>query len=182
MDCLMPGFPVHHQLPELTQTYVRWVGDAIQPCHSLSFHSSPAFNLSQSFQMNLFFASSGQRTGVSASASVLPMNIQDWFPLGLTGWISLLSKRILVILKKQFKWNQSMTGVGWSENRIRYCVWRQLFRMLLQRNMAVVGGINRIKISGFFFLLISFGCAGSSLLSGLFSCCSKWGLLCSFSD
>ena len=181
MDCLVPGFPVHHQLLELTQTYVCWVGDAIQPCPSLSFPSSPAFNLSQSFQMNLFFTSSGQRIGVSASASVLPMNIQDWFPLGLTGWISLLSKRILVILKEQFKWNQSMTGVGWSENRIGYRVWR-LFRMLLQRDTAVVGGINGIKISRFFFSLISFGYAGSSSLSGLFSHCSKWGLLCSFSD
>ena len=44
------------------------------------------------FQMSQFFASGGQSYGVSASASVLPMNIQDWFPLGWTGWISLLSK------------------------------------------------------------------------------------------
>ena len=48
-----------------------------------------------SFQMSQFFTSGGQRIGVSASASVLPMNIQDWFPLGLTGWISLLSKGLL---------------------------------------------------------------------------------------
>ena len=47
---------------------------------------------SGSFQMSQFFASGGQSIGVSASASVLPMNIQDWFPLGWTGWISLLSK------------------------------------------------------------------------------------------
>ena len=46
MDCTMPGFPVHHQLPEPTQTHVHWVGDAIQPSHSLS-PPSPAFNLSQ---------------------------------------------------------------------------------------------------------------------------------------
>ena len=45
-----------------------------------------------SFQMGQFFASGSQSIGVSASASVLPMNIQDWFPLGLTSWISLLSK------------------------------------------------------------------------------------------
>ena len=44
------------------------------------------------FQMSQFFASGGQSIGVSASASVLPMNIQDWFPLGWTGWISLQSK------------------------------------------------------------------------------------------
>ena len=47
---------------------------------------------SGSYPMNQFFASGGQSIGVSASASVLPTNIQDWFPLGLTGWISLLSK------------------------------------------------------------------------------------------
>ena len=47
MDCSTPGFPVHHQLPEPTQTHVHWVGDAIQPSHPLSFPSPPAFNLSQ---------------------------------------------------------------------------------------------------------------------------------------
>ena len=46
MDCSTPGLPVHHQLPEFTQTHVHWVGDAIQPSHPLSF-PSPAFNLSQ---------------------------------------------------------------------------------------------------------------------------------------
>ena len=47
MDCSTPGFPVHHQLPELTQTHVRRVGDAIQPSHLLSSPSPPAVNLSQ---------------------------------------------------------------------------------------------------------------------------------------
>ena len=46
MDCSVPGLPVHHQLPELTQTHVQWVGDAIQPSHPLS-SPSPALNLSQ---------------------------------------------------------------------------------------------------------------------------------------
>ena len=50
------------------------------------------FPASVSFPMSQFFASGGQSIGVSASASVLPMNIQDWFPLGQTGWISLQSK------------------------------------------------------------------------------------------
>ena len=56
--------------------------------------SSPlqSFPASGSFKMNQLFASSGQSIGVSPSTSVLPMNIQDWFPLGLTGWISLQSK------------------------------------------------------------------------------------------
>ena len=53
-----------------------------------------SFPASGSFQMSQFFASGGHSIGVSASASVLPMNIQDWFPLGWTGWISLQSKRL----------------------------------------------------------------------------------------
>ena len=47
MDCFTPGFPVHHQLPEFTQTHVHWVSDAIQPSHPLSSPSPPAFHLSQ---------------------------------------------------------------------------------------------------------------------------------------
>ena len=97
MDCSTPGFHVHHQLPEPTQTHVHWVGDAIQPSHPLSSSSPPALNLSQQqglFQMSRFFTSGGKSIGVSALTSVLPMNIQDWFPLGWTGWISLQSKRL----------------------------------------------------------------------------------------
>ena len=47
MDCSMPGFPVHNQLPEFTQTHVHWISDVIQPSHPLSSPSPPAFNLSQ---------------------------------------------------------------------------------------------------------------------------------------
>ena len=47
MECSTPGFPVHHELPEFTQTHVHWIEDAIQPPHPLSFPSPPAFNLSQ---------------------------------------------------------------------------------------------------------------------------------------
>ena len=57
-----------------------------------------SFPASGSFQMSQFFASGGQSIGVSASASVLPMNIQDWFPLGWTGWIPLQSKGISRVL------------------------------------------------------------------------------------
>ena len=93
-DCSMPGFPVHHQLPELAQTHVHRVSDAIQPSHSLSSPSPPAFNLSQhqSLPMSQFFASGRQSIGASASASVHPVNIQDSIPLGLTDLISLQSK------------------------------------------------------------------------------------------
>ena len=70
-----------------------------QWCHSTILSSVvpfssclQSFQASGSFPMSQFFASGGQSIGVSASASVLPMNIQDWFPLGLTGWICLQSK------------------------------------------------------------------------------------------
>ena len=94
MDCSMPGLPVHHQLPEFTQTHVHWVSNAIQPSHPLPSPSPPTLNLSQHLplQMSQLFASGGQSIGVSASTSVLPVNTQDWSPLGWTGWISLQSK------------------------------------------------------------------------------------------
>ena len=93
MDSSTPGLPVHHQLLEFTQTHVHLVGDAIQPSHPLS-SPSPAFNLSQ--HLGLFNESvlhiRWPKYGVSALASVLSMNIQDWFPLGWTGWISLQTR------------------------------------------------------------------------------------------
>ena len=94
MNCSTPGLPVYHQLPEFTQTHFHWVGDAIQPSHPVLPFSSclQSFPASGSFPVSQFFASGGQSIGVSALASVLPMNIQDWFPLGWTGWISLQSK------------------------------------------------------------------------------------------
>ena len=79
MDCSSPGPPVHHQIPEITQTYIQCVGDAIQPTHSLSSPSPPAFSLSQhqNLPVSQFFTSGGQSIGVSALTSVLPMNIQN---------------------------------------------------------------------------------------------------------
>ena len=100
-DRSTPGLPVLHHLPELAQTHVHWVGDAIQPSCSLSSPSPPAFNLSQHqglFLMSWLFASGGQSIGASLSASVLAMNIQGWFPLGLTGWIFLQSKGLSGVL------------------------------------------------------------------------------------
>ena len=88
MDCSTSGLPVHHQLPEFTQTHVHWVGDAIQPYHPLSSPSSPAFNLSQHQGLFQWVSPLHQQ---ARSASVLPISSQGWFPLGLTGFISLLS-------------------------------------------------------------------------------------------
>ena len=98
MDCSTPVFPVHHQLPELAQTHVHWVGDAIQPSHPLLPPSPPALNLSQHQGLFQWVGSSHQ------VAKVLELQLQrqsfqwifrifQWiFPLGLTGWISLQSK------------------------------------------------------------------------------------------
>ena len=83
-DCNTPGLPVHHQLPEFAQTHVHRVSDAIQPSLPLSSPSPTvpfsyrlqSFPASGSFPMNQFFSSDGQSIGASASASVLPVNIQ----------------------------------------------------------------------------------------------------------
>ena len=77
VDCSAPGFPVHHQLLELTQTHVHQVSDAIQHlilCHPLS-SCLQSFPASGSFSVSQFFTLGGQSIGVSVSASVLPMNI-----------------------------------------------------------------------------------------------------------
>ena len=94
MDCSTPSFPVFDHLPEFVQTHVHWVGDAIQSAHPFlpPFLLPSIFSASGSFPMSWLFASGGPSIGASASASVLPMNIQDWFPLELTGLISLQSK------------------------------------------------------------------------------------------
>ena len=99
MDYSTSDFPAHHQLLKFTQTHVHWVGDAIQPSHPLLSFSSCLQSLlaSGSSQMSQLFTSGGQITGVSASASVLPVNIQDWSPLGWTDWISLQSKGLSII-------------------------------------------------------------------------------------
>ena len=111
MDCTTPGLPVHHQLLELVQTHIHWVSNAIQPSHPLSSPSPPAFNLSQHQSLFQWVRSShwvAKSIGVSASASVLPMNIQNWFPLRLTCLISLQSKglsrvfSITTVQKNQF--------------------------------------------------------------------------------
>ena len=111
MNHSMPGLPVHHQLPEFTQTHAHWIGDAIQPSHPLSSPSLPTFNLPQHQGLFQWVSSSHQVAKVmevSASTLVLPMNIQDWFPLGWTGWISLQSKGLsrvfsnITVQKHQF--------------------------------------------------------------------------------
>ena len=86
MNQSLPGLPVHHQLPEFTQTHIHRVGDAIQPSQPLSSPSPPAPNPSQhqSFPISKLFTWGGQSIGVSTLASFLPKNTQDSSPLEWT--------------------------------------------------------------------------------------------------
>ena len=93
MDCSMLGSPVHHQLPEPTQTHVHRIGDAIQPSHPLSCPSPPAFNLAQHQGLFQWVNSSHHVAKVlELQHQSFQLNIQDWSPLGLTGLISSQSK------------------------------------------------------------------------------------------
>ena len=114
MNHSMPGLSIYHQLPESTQIHVHWFGDAIQPSHSVIPFSCPqSCPASGSFQMSQLFATGVQSIGFSASASVLPMNTQDWYPLGWTGWTSLQSKGLsrvfsnTTVQNHQFFWRSA---------------------------------------------------------------------------
>ena len=95
MNHSTPALPVHHQLPEFTQTHVHRVSDAIQPSHPLSSPSPPAPNPSQHqslFQGVISSHEVAKVTGVSALASFLPKKSQGWSPSEWPGWIFLQSK------------------------------------------------------------------------------------------
>ena len=94
MNRSMPGLPVHHKLQESTQTHVHWVSDAIQPSYPLSSPSPPASNPSQHQGLFQWVNSSHEVAKVLEFQLQhhLPMNTQDWPPLGWTGWISLQSR------------------------------------------------------------------------------------------
>ena len=92
MNRSTPGLPVHHQLPEFTQTHIHRVSDAIQPS-VVPFSSCPqSLPASESFPMSQPFASGDQSTGASALAPFLPKKSQGSSPSEWTGWISLQSK------------------------------------------------------------------------------------------
>ena len=124
MNCSTPGFPVHHQFPEPAQTMS--IESAMPPNHLILCH--PLLLATSIFPMSQFFTSDGQTIGVSASASVLQMNIQDrhGFPLGLTGLI-LQSKGLSIVFsnttvqKHQFfgaqisLWSNSYIHTWWLE-------------------------------------------------------------------
>ena len=94
MNRSMPGLPVHHHLPEFTQTHIHQVHDAIQPIHpgsSLLLLPLILPNI-RVFPMSQLFTWGGQSTGASALVSFLPKESQGWSPSEWTGWISLQSK------------------------------------------------------------------------------------------
>ena len=96
MDCSTPGLPVHCQLPDFTQTHVHWVGDASDASHFIHYHLllllPSIFPSIRVFSNKSALCIRWPSIGVSASTSVLPMNTQDWLPLGWASWISLQSK------------------------------------------------------------------------------------------
>ena len=89
MNRSTPGLPVHHQGLEFTQTHVHRVSDAIPPSHPLSSPSPPSIRV---FSNESTLPIRWPKYWSFSSASVLPMNTQDWSPLGWTAWISLQSK------------------------------------------------------------------------------------------
>ena len=122
-DCSMPGLPVLYCPPGFALTHVHWVGDAIQPSHLLLplLLLSSIFTSIRAFSNESVLCIKWQNIGASASASVLPMNNQCWFPLGLTGFI-LLSKglsRVFVNLTLSncvifLKWEMKILIKLWS--------------------------------------------------------------------
>ena len=117
MNHSMPGLPVHHKLPEFTQTHAHQGGDAIQTSHPLSSPSPPAPNPSQHhglFQQVNSSHEVAQSIGVSASASVLPMDTQDLSPLRWTGWISLQAKGLSRVFSNTIVQKNQLSGAQFS--------------------------------------------------------------------
>ena len=127
-----PGLPVHHQLPEFTQTQVHPVGDTIQPSHPLSSPSTPAPNPSQhqSFPMSQLFEWGGQSIEVSALASVLPNTTQDWSPLEWTGWISLQSKGLSRVFSNTTVQKHQFFGTQLSSQSNSWWKWKRRVKKL----------------------------------------------------
>ena len=111
MDCRMLTSDLHYHL-ELVQTNVHWVNDAIKISHPLLPPSPLALSFSQDQGLFQWVGSLHQwsNSGASASVSVLPMNSQGWFPLGLTTLISLLSKGLLRVFSSTAIWKHQFFG------------------------------------------------------------------------
>ena len=123
MDSSMPGFPVHYQLPEPTQTHVYWVGDAIQPPHPLSSPSPPAFNLSQH--------------QVFSNESVLPMSI-SWPKYWSFSFSISPSNEYLGLISFRMDWSDLLAVQGTLESLLKHhsskasILWHSAFFMAQQ--------------------------------------------------
>ena len=127
MNCSTSGFPVLHCLPELAQTHVHWVSDAIQPSYPLSplLPLPSIFPSIRAFPVSWLFTSGGQSIGASASASVLPMNTQGWFPLGLTGLISLQFKGLSTVFSStRIQKDQFFSTQPCLQSNSPICMWQ----------------------------------------------------------
>ena len=122
-----PGLHVHHhsQSSPKLMSIERW-------CHpTISFSVVPfsaypqSFPVSGSFQMTKFFTSGGKSTGVSASRSILPMNIQDWSPLGWTSWIFLESKGLSRVFSNTVQKHQFFSAHPSSQSNSNIRTWPQ---------------------------------------------------------
>ena len=125
---IAPGFPDLNYLLEFAQTHVHWVSDAIQPSHLLQSPFPPAllpsFPASRSFPISQLFPSSGQSIGVSALASVLPMNIHGCFPLWLIALIFLQSKGLSRVFSNITTWKHQFFCAHPSlESNSHICTW-----------------------------------------------------------
>ena len=113
MDCNTPGFPVLHYPLEFAQTHVYPVSDAMQPSHPLLSPSPPALNLSKHWSLFQWISSLHQVAKVlelQLQHWSFHMNIRGWFPLGLTGLISLQSKALLGVFSSTTTWKHPFFG------------------------------------------------------------------------
>ena len=134
-NSLRPHEPQHTRLPCPSPTPRVYSNScpSLKWCHPtisssvISFSSCPqSFPASGSFKMSQLFTSGGQSIGVSASASILPMNIQDWFPLGLTSWISLQSKGLSRVFSNTTVQKHQFFGAQpSSQSNSHICTWPQ---------------------------------------------------------
>ena len=161
-----PGFIVLHHLLKLAQTHVHWVSDAIKLSSVIPFSFClQSFPASGSFLTSWLFISDGQSSGASASASILLMNIQNWFPLGLTGLISLQSKGLSRVFSNTTVQKHQFLGIQpslWSNSHIHTWLlekpwlwldgplsakWCLLFNMLSRLVIAFLPRSKRLLIS-----------------------------------
>ena len=120
MDCSMPSFTMSWSLLKFMSIELKMLSKISSSAITFSFYLQ-SFPASGSFPVSWLFTSGGQNIGASVPASVLPMNSQSWFPLGLTVWISLLSKGLSRVFSSTTVWKYQFWGTQpslWSNSHI----------------------------------------------------------------